>query len=482
MRAFNPWWEGKPAAPVPPFRRWGFDRAFHWLRDGPTPVTVIRGPRQVGKSTLQNQIIESLLKEHHVAANRILRVQFDELSALEKIEQPLHTISSWFENRVLGRTLNEAAHTGEPAYLFLDEVQNLREWAPQLKSLVDHSAVRVLVTGSSALRIEAGRDSLAGRLTVVELGPLRLSEIAGLRGVGPLPPLLESDQLQRLLDRQTWSDLVAHGASHARLRDDAFRMWSERGGYPVAHQRPDLSWEDLAGHLVETVVQRAIQHDLRQGERGRKRDEALLEQVFRLACRYAGQSPRQAMFIDEIKSSLDANIGIQRITAYMRFLDGAMLIKLIPPLELRLKRRRGGPKIALCDHGVRAAWLRERIPLDAAGLEQQPHLADIAGHIAESAAGYYLSGISHVGIAHFPERGAEPEVDYVLTIGEHRIPIEIKYRRRIDQQRDTVGLRRFIEKTVYNAPFGVLVTLTDDVRMDDPRIVAVSLPSLLLLR
>ena len=44
------------------------------------------------------------------------------------------------------------------------------------------------------------------------------------------------------------------------------------------------------------------------------------------------------------------------------------------------------------------------------------------------------------------------------------------------------ALRMFIEKTVYNAPFGILVTMHDDVTIADPRIVAVSLASLLLLR
>jgi predicted AAA+ superfamily ATPase len=77
--------------------------------------------------------------------------------------------------------LNQAAHDGEQAYIFLDEVQNLPDWAPQLKHLVDAQPVRVVVTGSSALRIEAGRDSLAGRITQVEMGTLLLREIAGLR-------------------------------------------------------------------------------------------------------------------------------------------------------------------------------------------------------------------------------------------------------------------------------------------------------------
>ena len=43
-------------------------------------------------------------------------------------------------------------------------------------------------------------------------------------------------------------------------------------------------------------------------------------------------------------------------------------------------------------------------------------------------------------------------------------------------------MRAFLEKTVYNAPFGVLVTMEDNIRVDDPRIVPVSLRSLMLLR
>jgi hypothetical protein len=52
----------------------------------------------------------------------------------------------------------------------------------------------------------------------------------------------------------------------------------------------------------------------------------------------------------------------------------------------------------------------------------------------------------------------------------------------LDVLRDTIGLRSFLEKAHYNAPFGVLVTLEDGVDVPDPRIVAVSLRSLLLMR
>jgi hypothetical protein len=43
-------------------------------------------------------------------------------------------------------------------------------------------------------------------------------------------------------------------------------------------------------------------------------------------------------------------------------------------------------------------------------------------------------------------------------------------------------LRSFIEKAAYNAPFGLLITLTDEKQNDDPRIVEMPLSTLLLLR
>ena len=73
-------------------------------------------------------------------------------------------------------------------------------------------------------------------------------------------------------------------------------------------------------------------------------------------------------------------------------------------------------------------------------------------------------------------------MDFILTIDENRIPLEIKYRQHIDPQRDTVGLRAFLEKRVYTAPFALLITMLDDISIPDQRIIPVSLTSLLLLR
>jgi predicted AAA+ superfamily ATPase len=482
VRQTNPWWEGKPGRLLPVYRRWAFDLLLRKLHTRLAPAIVLRGARQVGKTTLQEQIIEHLLKIEAVEPRRVLRVQFDEIPTLGGLREPVLAITRWYEDRILGQTFNEAAHAGKPAYVFLDEVQNLTDWAPQLKALVDHHTVHVIVTGSSALRIEAGRDSLAGRITTIELGTLLLREIAGLRLGQDLFPFLAGNGLESLLRSEFWHDLVIDTVKYREIRDRAFESLSERGGYPIAHAQPDLPWPEVADQLVENVIRRVIQHDLRLGERGRRRDPQLLEEVFRLACRYAGQSPSPATFVAEIREVLRANVGWQRILSYLRFLDGSLLVKLVRPLELRIKRSKGNPKLCILDLGIRASWLQEVVPLDPKRLASVSHLADLAGHLAESVVGAFLSGLPHLDLAHFPERPTEPEVDFILTIGEKRIPLEVKYRRRIDPLRDTLGLRSFVEKAHYNAPFGILVTMDDDVQIPDPRIITVSLPTLLMMR
>jgi predicted AAA+ superfamily ATPase len=478
LRDMNPWWQGLPIPNLQPIRRWAYDSLARGMQSQLAPIVVLRGPRQVGKSTLQNQVIADLLARG-ADPLRILRVQFDDLKPLHRREQPILEIVFWFADHVLQAPLSAAAEW--PVYLFVDEVQNLRDWAPQLKHLVDLQPVRALVTGSSALRIEAGRDSLAGRIHTIELGPLLLREIAQFWQLGNLASYHPPNGLAPLKDKRFWTGLAEFGRSNQSLRDQAFAFFSERGGYPVAHKAADEPWERVADQLVETVVKRAIQHDLRMGTRGARRDEQLLEEVFRLACRYVGQSPRQAFYLDEIKRALNTDVGWQRILHYLKFLDGALLVRLIDPLELCLKKRKSPAKLVLSDHSLRAAWLQESVPIDPAGLAAAPHLSDLAGRIAESVVGQFFKSIVNLDVAYFPETGAEPEVDYVLTIGEQRIPVEVKYRKRIDHA-DSRGLRAFIEKSHYNAPFGLLVSMDDAPGSEDPRIVSLPLSSLLLMR
>lgn len=215
----------------------------------------------------------------------------------------------WYEDNILQATINDSAASGKMTYLFFDEVQNLRNWEIQLKTLVDHATVKIFVTGSSALRIEEGRDSLAGRISSLELGLLLLREVAEWNGLGSLTPCIPKEFFGELKRRDFWLDLISHGERCRKVRDSAFARFAARGGYPLAQSNWNEPWPTVAEQLNETVVKRAIIHDLRVGERDSKRDQHLLEEVFRLACRYAGQASGQSVFVPEIKEALDANIG-----------------------------------------------------------------------------------------------------------------------------------------------------------------------------
>ncbi len=287
--------------------------------------------------------------------------------------------------------------------------------------------------------------------------------------------------LAPLKQKEFWQELRAFGEQQRELRHKAFAAFSARGAYPFAHLESNQLWERTADLLNETVIQRVLQHDLRQSKTRRKSNEHLLESIFRFSCRYAGQAPAPAFYTKHLTQELGEHITWQQASRHLKLLDGAMLLRLIEPLEIRLRRRQIIFKLCLCDHALRAAWLQEFVPLTPEELQSLPHLTDLAGHLAESVAGYFLGSIPNLEVAYFPGREREPEVDFVLTVGEQRIPLEVKYRRRIDHQ-DTFGLRSFLEKTHFNAPFGLLVTLQDEAGTDDPRIVSLPLSTLLLLR
>ena len=103
----------------------------------------------------QLRIICDLLDEG-VPPHHMIRIQFDQNTVTEDMLDPILRITSWIEHGITPATFNALAHQGQTACLFFGEVQHISNRHNQLKFLVDHSAVRVVATGSSALRIERG--------------------------------------------------------------------------------------------------------------------------------------------------------------------------------------------------------------------------------------------------------------------------------------------------------------------------------------
>jgi len=72
-------------------------------------------------------------------------------------------------------------------------------------------------------------------------------------------------------------------------------------------------------------------------------------------------------------------------------------------------------------------------------------------------------------------------VDFVITIGQHRIPIEIKYQNSVESK-DTLGIKHFMNQPLNNASFGLVITKNDRNIMLEDNIMAIPLKSFLLMR
>jgi predicted AAA+ superfamily ATPase len=475
----NPWWKGNAMEQLPETRRHLVEQIERRFEYKLAPITVVRGSRQIGKTTACMHVISDLL-EKGIEPKHIIRIQFDDIASFRIGKDPVLRLVAWYEQNILNDTLNNIASQGKICYLFFDEIQNLDDWSTQLKFLVDHNTAVSVVTGSSALRIEQGRDSLAGRINTIEVGTLSITEIGKIRQLDTPEPYLPDNGISQMKQKDFWQGLKQYAAAHQAFLQVAFKAFSDRGAYPIAHLRANAPWELVADQLNETVIKRVIQHDLRLGEKGRKRDPQLLEELFRLCCRYAGQTPSIAKLTQEIQTVLNANIGVQRVRTYLKFLSDTLLIRLVQPLEIRLKKKKNDPKICLADHGLRASWLQENIPMDFQNEEYNQDIATIAGFLAESIVGALFSSIGGLDLSHLPAKNKDPEIDFVITIGDQRIPIEVKYRNTIREEHYK-GLQWFISNSINRAPFGILITKHPVESMDD-RILAISLKDLLILR
>jgi uncharacterized protein len=122
-------------------------------------IILIYGPRQVGKTTLVNQILSTL-------PYRIRRVNADELLTRSVLSsQDLRQLC----DLVSGYDL-----------LFIDEAQRIPDIGINLKLIADHlSEVRVIVTGSSSLDLaNQVREPLTGRIWTFTLYPIAQCELA----------------------------------------------------------------------------------------------------------------------------------------------------------------------------------------------------------------------------------------------------------------------------------------------------------------
>lgn len=112
--------------------------------------------------------------------------------------------------------------------------------------------------------------------------------------------------------------------------------------------------------------------------------------------------------------------------------------------------------------------------------ESNQDIATIAGFLAESVVGSMLSSVGGLDISYLPPQGNEPKLDFVITIGDQRIPIEVKYRNTVKSEHYK-GLEWFVSNPLNRAPFGILIS-KNPVESSNDQIISIPLKHFLLLR
>lgn len=179
---------------------------------------LLTGPRQVGKSTLYK----------HLFSN-VNQVTFDDDLLLAQAEEDINLF-----------LLNN------PCPLMIDEVQKCPSIFNKLKIVLDKTDKygNFYLTGSQKLQLMEGvSESLAGRVSVVELEGLSLREIKGISFIRHFIP---TDTYIRERERS--------------LKEYRQGLWEtiHRGSYPELYANPEREWVDFYQSYVKTYLERDV--------------------------------------------------------------------------------------------------------------------------------------------------------------------------------------------------------------------------------
>lgn len=377
-----------------------------------TPVVLLNGARQVGKSTL----VRDLLESDHAARY----FTFDDAAVLSAAAaDPAGFLA------------------GVDGPIVIDEVQRLPEIFLAIKAAVDRERRpgRFLLTGSAdVLLLPRLADSLAGRMEIATLWPLSQNEIEGVR--------------DGFIDTLFTENLPT--ASGSALSIDELMRRIVTGGYPEAVARGDGERRDVwFASYIGTILQRDI------------RDIANIDGLTELPRLLALLAARSGSNMNIAEISRSIGIPHSTLKRYMALLEMTFLTRPLPAWSGNLgKRLVKTPKLLLCDTGL-ACHL---IGADTKRLLAEPTLL---GSLLETFVAMELIKGStwskkRVRVHHYRSHGGE-EVDLVLEDPAGRVVgIEVKATRTVTSSH-VRGLRSLAEQLGERFVRGIVLYTGDDV-------------------
>jgi predicted AAA+ superfamily ATPase len=326
---------------------------------------VVAGPRQVGKSTLVEQVTGELsLPVRYASA-----------------DEPTLRGADWISQQWEAARLEASGEAG--AVLVLDEIQKIPSWSETVKRLWDEDTrkkrpLKVVLLGSAPLLMAQGlTESLAGRFETLRL--------------------------------PHWS--------YAEMRE-AFGFTLEQylyfGGYPGAAPliRDSVRWSRyIADSLIETSIARDVLLLTRVDK------PALLRRLFELACRYSGQILSYTKMLGQLQDAGNTTT----LAHYLDLLAGAGMVCGLPKYAGDAARSRGSsPKLQVLNTALMTV---------TAGVSPEEACSDreFRGRLIESAVGAHLANTaaaSECQLYYWRERGQE--VDFVVEAHSRLTAIEVK--------------------------------------------------------
>jgi len=432
LTAFNPWWKSGAVRTEfsKTYKRFAFYETMKILSHQTIRRTVVlTGTRRVGKTTIQYQIIEHLLKSG-VPPQRIVFVSLD------------HPLFKWCKLNEILDCYHANIYGEEDCYYFLDEIQYAADWDQWVKTIYDIKPLSHMVATGSASPVlkKKAAESGAGRWTILQVPTLSFYEYCEMLDIErpDLPKELKPSNLLQY-DKRKLTVLMTRLSSLQKH----FNRYLTVGGFPELALADD---DCLAQSLMrEDVVDKVLKRDIPALYNVRNSTE--LERIFLYLCYHSSN----IIAIDAIAKELE---GVSRATVedYIRYMESANLIYRSFPLEMSGKKAlKARAKIYIADAAIRNAVLMDdNLLFDAEQLGITVETA-VYKHIAA----FYYQNTTSVGYYRGGKKGNE--IDIVVDYPGGKILIEVKYREKVP-----IGERDAIYELADEATCSIVVTKRED--------------------
>ncbi len=206
-----------------------YHRPLYHELDWDDRLVCIKGAKGTGKTTMMLQY----LKEHPAELERSIYVSLDSL---------------WFANHS-PLDVVEWLHNNGGRRLFLDEVHHFRNWQTLIKNIYDdYPRLKVVYSGSSMMKLNAGGGDLSRRQRTYELKGLSFREFLDFEGLGAFA-------------RVSLDELLANHRSIARRivsKVPVLRYFGRylSGGYYPFYKSARSGYLDRISQIVAQILER----------------------------------------------------------------------------------------------------------------------------------------------------------------------------------------------------------------------------------